>query len=127
MIDFTNCASMYVALYIFMFVKSNFPSIGSGSDSKMNRYVTYFPSQGSFDVTCNVTDQVPLWRVNDVTYTINQLNDGILLGHSQSNIANRSILTVNSPTNSTKYVCFITEDNMDILSIPVIVNIAGKI
>ena len=78
-------------------------------------------------MTCDVTDQVPLWRVNDVTYSVNQLDDGSLPGHTQTITANKSILIVSSPTNSTKYVCFVTEDDMDILSISVIVNIAGKL
>ena len=78
-------------------------------------------------MTCNVTDQVPLWRVNDVTYTVNQLDDGSLPGHSQTITAEKSTLLVNSPVNSTKYVCFVTEDDVDILSVPVIVNIAGKL
>ena len=87
---------------------------------------TFLLSQGSFNVTCNVTDQVPLWRVNDVTYTVNQLDDGDLPDHTQINTANKSTLVTLSPVNSTKYVCLVIEDNKDILSNSVIIHVAGK-
>ena len=83
-------------------------------------------SQGSLNVTCNITDQVPLWRVNDVTFTVNQLNDGLLPDHTQIIAANKSTLIASSPVNSTKYACLVTQAEKDILSISFIIHIAGK-
>ena len=97
-----------------------------GSGNGVDRFVTYFPSQGVLNVTCNITNQVPLWRVNDVTYTISQIDDGGLPGHSQNIIAGKSILEISIPVNTTKYVCLITQNYTDILSDTVIVNVAGK-
>ena len=101
--------------------------VALGSGSGVNRFVTYFPSQGVLNVTCNITNQVPLWRVNDITYTINQIDDGDLLGHRQNIIAGKSILEINVPVNTTKYVCFVTQDYTDVLSDAVIINVAGKL
>ena len=98
----------------------------SGSGSIVTDTTTFLLSQGSLNVTCNVTDQVPLWRVNDVTFTVNQLNDGYLPDHTQIIAANKSTLITNSPINSTKYVCLVTQDDKDILSNSVIIHVAGK-
>jgi len=98
----------------------------SGSGIPLDHFTTYFPIQGYLNVTCNVTDQVPLWRVNDVTYTSNQLDNGDLPGHNHVTIGSNSILISDSPVNSTKYVCFVIQDGLDILSDSVIINVAGK-
>ena len=100
--------------------------IALGSGNGVDRFVTYFPSQGALNVTCNVTNGVPLWRVNDITYTTNQIDDGGLPGHGQTIIAGKSILEISVPVNTTKYVCFVTQDYTDVLSDTIIVNVAGK-
>ena len=98
----------------------------SGSGSVVSDTRPFLLSQGSLNVTCNITDQVPLWRVNDVTFTVNQLNDGDLPDHTQIIAANKSTLIASSPVNSTKYACLVTQDDKDILSNSVIIHIAGK-
>ena len=88
--------------------------------------IPFLLSQGSLNVTCNVTDQIPLWRVNDVTYTVNQLDDGDLPDHTQIIAASKSTLITNSPSNSTKYACLVIQDDKDILSNSVIIHVASK-
>ena len=77
--------------------------------------VTYLPglTQLPIELTCNVTG-FPLWRINNVTYALNQLMQGDLPGH---NISGSNVL-INNPVNSTEYVCISSFSNQSISSDP---------
>ena len=63
--------------------------------------------------------------MNGTRYTLEELSDGNLNGHS----ANGTNITVSVPVNDTKYVCIIptTPPNPVILSDPAFLYIAGEL
>ena len=77
------------------------------------------------ELTCDVNGTVIAWRVNNVTFTLGQLAQGIPPGH---NHIGANIL-VNSPVNNTEYICVsLTNDGIEINSDPayIIIIIAGE-
>ena len=64
--------------------------------------VTYIPglTPSPIELTCNVTG-VALWRVDDESYTLTEITNGVLPGHS----LNGTNLLVDSPVNNTEYIC----------------------
>ena len=85
-----------------------------------------FPGDTSAVFACQLSDGgSPLWEVNGTRYTLEELSDGNLNGHS----ANGTNITVSVPVNGTKYVCIIltTPPNSVILSDPAFLYIAGEL
>ena len=66
--------------------------------------VIYIPGQTPLpiELTCNITGVFVTWVVDNVTYTIPNINDGNLPGHRASGT---NILLVDVPMNNTKYMC----------------------
>ena len=62
------------------------------------------------------------WIVNNLTYTLGQLDNGALPGHSR---AGANIL-VNSPVNNTEYICVSQTNDGDTSSDPSYIIIAGE-
>ena len=62
-------------------------------------------------LTCNVTGVVVAWRVKNKYYSLTDLTNGVLPGHSLN-------LLVNSPVNNTKYVCVSTTSDGDVSGDP---------
>ena len=64
--------------------------------------VTYIPGVTPLpiELTCNVAE-IPIWIVNDTSYTTGELANGVLPGHSRIG----SNILVNSPVNNTEYIC----------------------
>ena len=73
------------------------------------------------ELMCNVTG-FPSWRVNDASYTLGDLTNGELPGHSRTG-AN---ILVNSPVNNTEYICVSQTINIEIRSEPAYIIIAGE-
>ena len=65
------------------------------------------------ELTCNVAGTAAR-RVNDITYTLGQLDNGALLGHSGTG----TNLLVNSPVNNTEYICVSQTNDGDTISDP---------
>ena len=86
--------------------------------------VTYFPGLTPLpiELTCTVTG-VATWAVNDTSYTIGELTNGELPGHSRTG----TNILVNSPVNNTKYSCVSTANDGDVSSDPVYIIIADAI
>ena len=85
--------------------------------------VTYLPNLTPLpiELICNVTGE-DTWTVNRTDYTLASLTRGDLLGHNRTG-AN---ILINNPVNNTEYICASTINNMDDLSEPAYVIIAGK-
>ena len=82
--------------------------------------VILFPGDTSAVFTCQFsTGALPSWEVNGITYTIEQLSDGVLNGHSASG----TNIVVSLPVNGTKYVCVILSNRSD----PAFLYIAGEL
>ena len=76
---------------------------GAITQGPMN--VTYFPGQPDIRLTCTVSSGVPIWVVNGTPFTLNQLNNMILPGHSSNG---SDIIIAAPPTNNTRYMCEVT-------------------
>ena len=87
------------------------------------RDVTYLPGLTPLpiELTCNVTGVVT-WRVNGASYTLGQLTNGALPGHSRT-VTN---ILVNSPVNNTEYICVSLRNDGDTSSDPSYIIIAGN-
>ena len=87
------------------------------------RNVTYILNltQLPIELTCNVTG-VAAWSVNDTSYTVGELNNGALSGHSR----NGTNILVNSPVNNTEYICVSQINDRENSSDPAYVVIAGE-
>ena len=85
--------------------------------------VTYLPGLTPLpiELTCNVTG-VTTWNVDNTTYTIGQLTNGALPGHSRTG----TNILVNSPVNNTEYICVSTTNDGDVSSDPAYIIIAGE-
>ena len=64
-----------------------------------------------------------LWMVNGTRYTLTQLRNGNLTGHSASDGTD---IIINTPTNNTRYVCVASSNADDVLSDTAFVYIAGR-
>ena len=91
--------------------------------------VTYLPGVTTLpiELTCNINvTSVPSWRVNGTSYTLGQLGNGVLPGHSHTG----TNILVNSPVNNTEYICILTTiidgDVIDVTSDPAYIIIAGE-
>ena len=84
--------------------------------------VIYFPNQGPIQLTCVISQGSTGWRVNGRLYTLNDIQNGSLPGHSR----NGSNIVVITPTNNTQYNCVSIRDQGDISSSPAFLYIAGK-
>ena len=73
------------------------------------------------ELTCNVTG-LAAWRVDDETYTLGELTNGALPGHSRTG----DNILVNSPVNNTEYICVSLTSDGDISSDPAYIIIAGE-
>ena len=85
--------------------------------------VTYLPGLTPLpiELMCNITG-VPLWRVNDTTYTLGDLTNGALSGHSRTG----TNILVNSPVNNTEYICVSQTIDGDSISDPAYIIIASE-
>ena len=85
--------------------------------------VTYLPGLTSLPIvlTCNVAG-VATWTVNDIDYTLDNLTDGELPGHS---LDGTNILVL-SPVNNTEYICVSLTNDGKTRSDPAYIIIAGK-
>ena len=85
--------------------------------------VTYLPGVTPLpiELTCNVTGVVS-WRVNSTAYTLSQLDNGALPGHSRTGTS----ILVNTPVNNTEYICVSQTNDGDIISDPSYIIIAGE-
>ena len=85
--------------------------------------VTYLPGLTPLpiELTCNVTG-VALWRIDDVSYTLTDLTNGLLPGHSRTG----TNILVNSPVNNTEYICVSTTNDGETSSDPAYIIIAGE-
>ena len=85
--------------------------------------VTYLPGLTPLpiELTCNVTG-VTIWSVNDTSYTLGELDDGALPGHSRTG----TNILVNSPVNNTEYICISFTNDDAMLSDPAYIIIAGE-
>ena len=87
------------------------------------RNVTYLPNLTPLpiELTCNVTGTAT-WTVNGSSFTIGDLTNGELLGHSRTG----TNILVNSPVNNTEYICISTTNDGDVDSDPAYIIIAGE-
>ena len=84
--------------------------------------VIYFPNQGPVELTCTVSEGSTGWRLNnDRIYTLTEIRNGDLTGHS----LNGANLVINTPVNNTKYNCVSIQDDGNIISYPAFLYIAG--
>ena len=85
--------------------------------------VTYLPGLTPLpiELTCNVTG-VAAWRVNDTFYTLGELANGALPGHSRTG----TNILVNSPVNNTEYICVSQTSDSDASSDSAYIIIAGE-
>ena len=85
--------------------------------------VTYLPGLTPLPIvlTCNVAG-VATWTVNDTDYTLANLTDGELPGHS---LHGTNILVL-SPVNNTEYICVSLTNDGKTRSDPAYIVIAGK-
>ena len=85
--------------------------------------VTYLPGVTPLpiELTCNVTGST-LWRVNGSDYTVTRLANGELPGHNRTG----TNILVNSPVNNTEYVCVSMVNDVETISEPAYVIIAGE-
>ena len=86
----------------------------------------YFPNQGPVQLTCvrNTTAGSTAWRVNGTQFSLTQLSNNESTGHSR----NGTSIVINTPTNSTEYICVLVfDDRPDIFSDPAYLYIAGMI
>ena len=84
--------------------------------------VTYLPGVTPLpiELTCSTTG-VAAWRVNSTAYTLGQLDNGALPGHSRTG----TNILVNSPVNNTEYICVCQTNDGDTSSDPSYIIIAG--
>ena len=86
--------------------------------------VIYIPGQTPLpiELTCNITGLFVTWEVDNVTYTIGNINGGRLVGHRASGIN----ILVDVPMNNTKYICVSNnETNVIGRSEPAFLYVAG--
>ena len=85
--------------------------------------VTYLPGLTPLpiELTCNVTGFV-IWRVNGTAFTVADLNNGALPGHSH----NGTNILVNSPVNNTEYICVSLTSDGETNSDPAYIIIVGE-
>ena len=85
--------------------------------------VTYLPvlTPLPIELICSITG-VAGWRVNNITYTLGQLDNGALPGHSR----NGTNILVNSPVSNTEYICVSTTNDGETMSDPAYIIIAGE-
>ena len=65
---------------------------------------------------------VASWRVNSTVYTLGQLDNGALPGHSRTG----TNILVNSPVNNTEYICVSQTNDGETSSDPSYIIIAGE-
>ena len=84
--------------------------------------VTYIPGLTPLpiELTCNVTG-VAIWRVNGVFFTLSDLTNGALPGHSRTG----TNILVNSPVNNTEYICVSLRNGVETRSDPAYIIIVG--
>ena len=64
-----------------------------------------------------------MWRVDNQRYTLGDLTNGALSGHSRTG----TNILVNSPVNNTEYICVSTTNDGDVSSDPAyIIVLAGE-
>ena len=73
---------------------------------------------------CNASIGTTLWIVNDTQYTLSQLRNGNLTGHSAA--IDGTDIIINTPTNNTRYVCVASSNLNDAVSETAFVYIAGR-
>ena len=85
--------------------------------------VRYIPglTPSPVELTCNVSG-VAAWIVDDETYTLTELTNGVLPGHS----LNGTNLLVNSPVNNTEYICVSHANNGEIRRHPAYIIKTGE-
>ena len=71
---------------------------------------------------CNVTGVVVAWRVNNKYYSLTDLTNGVLPGHSR----NGTNMLLYRPKNYTEYVCVSTTSDGDVSSDPAYIFIFGE-
>ena len=110
------CTVSYIHIYIY--VTNCTGNIIEGPSN-----VTYLPGLTSLpiELTCNITG-VAAWRIDNVTYTLTQLTNGVPQGHSRIG----TNVLVNSPVNNTEYICLSTTNDGEIRSDPAYIIIAGE-
>ena len=86
--------------------------------------VLYVPGQTPLpiELTCSVTNGVPGWRVNGTAYLLTDIANGVLAGHSRTG----TNILVNSPKNSTEYICILPTINNETRSDPAYIIVAGE-
>ena len=104
----------YVRTYIYVYA-------GTVIEGPSN--VRYIPGLTPLpiELTCNVTG-VAAWRIDNQSYTLNELTNGILPGHSRTG----TNILVNSPVNNTEYICISTTNDGETRSDPAYIIIAGE-
>ena len=97
--------------------------IGRATIIQAPNNVTYFPGLTPLPVVmiCNVTG-VAAWIVNDTTYFLSDLSNGLLLGHNRTG----TNMLINIPVNNTEYVCLSQTNDGSVQSEPAYIYIAGK-
>ena len=75
------------------------------------------------ELTCNVTGVVIAWRVNNKYYSLTDLTNGVLPGHSRNGT---NILLLDRLKNNTEYVCVSTTSDGDVSSDPAYILIFGE-
>lgn len=87
--------------------------------------VIYRPGEDPVQLTCNVTEGVIGWQLNNgEAFTIGEIrDDGDLPNHT----VNGTDLVVLIPTNNTQYVCVAMTNEDSIFSAPVDLYIAGML
>ena len=85
--------------------------------------VTYLPGLTTLpiELTCDVTG-VAAWRINGTAYTLTDLTNGALPGHSRTG----TNILVNSPVNNTEYICVSTTNDGETTSDAAYIVIAGE-
>ena len=70
---------------------------------------------------CNVTGVI-VWRVDNEYYSLTDLSNGVLPGHSRTG----TNILVYRPLNNTQYICVSTTNDGDVSSDPAYVIITGE-
>ena len=85
--------------------------------------VILYPGNTNAEFACRLSNgALPLWEVNGTRFTLEELSNGHLNGHSVIG----TNITVSIPVNGTKYVC-ITPGDAAISSDPAFLYIAGEL
>ena len=114
---YTLTAHMYNYLYHILII------ILTDNIIEGPRNVIYLPGLTPLpiELTCNVTG-VATWRVDNESYTLTELTNGVLPGHNRTG----TNILVNSPVKNTEYICVSQTSDRENSSDPAYVVIAGE-